>query len=198
MKLLTGSARAAQVRSFPPQVLTSDSYSQLLFSIVVLGLSISLAKGQGFGKVPPETGYAAFTGGLGIVAGLLGIISLFVENLDGVITWLVDGVASVALLAGGIVRFPFTNICSSTYTPQIYAVGLKHTNCNNWLTLAANKLLSGGCYNDNDGDKMCWWAGNKSELHDRCVSAQADTAFMLLGFIACLGALIASFMTGRR
>lgn len=58
------------------------------------------------GSVPAETGYAAFTGALGIIAGLLGIVAFFLDSLDGVITWLVDGVAGIALLAGGIVCFP--------------------------------------------------------------------------------------------
>lgn len=109
MKLVTGIARVAQVRS-PPRLCIPNSNScqspQLIFSVVVLGLSITLAKGQGIGSVPAETGYAAFTGALGIVAGLLGIVAFFLDSLDGVVTWLVDGVAGIALLAGGIVCPP--------------------------------------------------------------------------------------------
>lgn len=81
---------------------------------------------------------------------------------------------------------------------QVYAIGLHGTNCDDWLTLAMNKLLDGGCVTVNNGDTSCWWALDNSKLHSRCVSAQADTAFMFLGFIACVGALIASFLSGRR
>ncbi|KAJ5198527.1 uncharacterized protein N7498_007644 [Penicillium cinerascens] len=164
MKIITAIARAAQ----------------LLFSIVVLGLSVTLAKGQGFGSAPAQTGYAAFTGAFGIIAALLGSVALFVDKSDGVITWLVDGVASLALLAGGIV----------------FAVTLKGVHCGDEWTTFNNVLLNGGCWSDNQGDKGCWWG--KDELHSRCVSAEADTAFMFLGFIACIGALIGSFLSGRR
>lgn len=81
---------------------------------------------------------------------------------------------------------------------QVYAVGLRGTNCGDWLTLAMNKLLDGGCVTDNHGQTGCYWEYDNSKLHSRCVSAQADTAFMFLGFIACVGALIASFLSGRR
>lgn len=77
---------------------------QLLFAIVVLGLSVTLAKGQRYGSVPAATGYAAFTGGTAIVAALVGCAALFREALNGIISWTTDALASLALLAGGIVR----------------------------------------------------------------------------------------------
>jgi len=73
---------------------------------VVLGLSISLAKQQKYGKVPSQTSYAAFTGALGIIASVIGIASIFVEKLRGVITWVLDGVTGIALLAAGVVSQP--------------------------------------------------------------------------------------------
>jgi hypothetical protein len=65
--------------------------------------------------VPAETGYAAFTGALGIIAGLLGIVAFFLDSLDGVVTWLVDGVAGIALLAGGIVSSPRVHLHLDCY-----------------------------------------------------------------------------------
>ncbi|KAJ5667826.1 uncharacterized protein N7477_006396 [Penicillium maclennaniae] len=164
MKIVTAIARSAQ----------------LLFSVVVLSISVSLARGQGIGKAPAETGYAAFTGAFGIIAALVGIVALFVDSLDGVITWLIDGVASLALLIGGIV----------------YAVTLKGVHCGDPWTTFQNKLINGGCWSDNKGDTICYW--DKSHLHSRCVSVEADTAFMFLAFIACIGTLVASFLSGRR
>ena len=35
-------------------------------------------------------------------------------------------------------------------------------------------------------------------IHPRCVRAKADTAFMFLGFIACVVVLIASYMSRNR
>ena len=72
----------------------------------MLGLSISLARGQVVGSAPATTGYAAFTGGFGLLASLIGIASVFVSALDGLVTWVVDGLASLLFLAGGIVGSP--------------------------------------------------------------------------------------------
>ncbi|KAJ5101392.1 hypothetical protein NUU61_003614 [Penicillium alfredii] len=157
---------------------------QLLFAVIVLGLSITLAKGQHDGVLPPATGYAAFTGALGIVASLIGFAALFIDSLDGVITWLIDGVTSLALLAGGIT----------------YAVLLRGTSCSNWQTLQDNVLLSGGCAAAfDDSFKACYYAGYHlySELEGRCKSATADAAFMILGFLICVAVLIVSFVSGR-
>ncbi|KAJ5118402.1 hypothetical protein N7448_010111 [Penicillium atrosanguineum] len=153
---------------------------QLLFSVVVLGLSVTPARGQGTGKAPAESGYAAFTGAFGIIAALLGIIALFMYSLDGVITWLIDGVASLTLLAGGIV----------------YAVTLKGVHCSNAWTTYQNKLIDGGSWSDNKGDTISYW--DESHLHSRCVSAEANTTFMFLACIACIGTLVASVFSGRR
>ncbi|KAJ5715384.1 uncharacterized protein N7483_012565 [Penicillium malachiteum] len=88
MRLFTGIARAFQ----------------LLSTIVVLGLSVSLARAQGHGSVPAQTGYAALAGALGVLVSLVGIAALFVENLSGIIAWALDAFASVALLVGGILH----------------------------------------------------------------------------------------------
>ena len=164
---------------------------QLLFSVVVLGLSVSLAKGQGIGKAPAETGYAAFTGAFGIIAALVGIVALFVDSLDGVITWLIDGVASLALLVGGIVRaFKLPNYTclanSLTQSLLVYAVTLKGVTA---VTPGQPSRINSsmGMWSDNKGDTICYW--DKSHLHSRCVSAEADTAFMFLAFIACIALL---------
>lgn len=77
-----------------------------MLSAVVLGLSINLARHQVYGKVPSQTGYAAFTGALGVIATLVGIASTAVDSLRGLVTWVLDGLAGVALLAAGIVRIP--------------------------------------------------------------------------------------------
>jgi occludin/MAL family lipid-associated protein len=81
-----------------------DRYSQFLFAIIVLGLSITLAKGQVIGSVPATTGYGSFTGGLGILAAIIGFAALSTDFLEGIISWAIDGLAGVAFLAGGIVR----------------------------------------------------------------------------------------------
>ncbi|RHZ61800.1 uncharacterized protein CDV56_105533 [Aspergillus thermomutatus] len=151
---------------------------QFLFAIVVLGLSVTLAKGQRYGSVPAATGYAAFAGGAGILAALVGCAALFVNALDGIVSWTVDAVASLALLAGGIE----------------FAVLLRGTSCSNIETTWDNVLLSGGCTTI-DHQKTCM--SSPSKLKSRCTSAKADAAFMFIDFVVCVAVLACSFLLSR-
>ncbi|KAJ5852572.1 uncharacterized protein N7529_011957 [Penicillium soppii] len=147
--------------------------AQLLFAIVILGLSVSLARGQVIESVPSETVYAAFAGGLGIVAALLGFATTSESSVNKPLTWLVDGVSALALLVGGI----------------IFAVRLRGTRCSNWLTTYHNVLLCGGCDYDASGIRSNCWYGS-DQLKSRCGSAIADTVFMFLAFVICIAALV--------
>ncbi|KAJ5301496.1 hypothetical protein N7508_006359 [Penicillium antarcticum] len=155
-------------------------FFQLIFTIVVLGLSITLAKGQQIGSVPAETSYGAFSGGIGILAALIGVAALFIESLDGIITWILDGVSALALLAAGV----------------IFAVRLHGTNCSDFSTLFGQKLLSGGCVKANDKTTYCYW--DEDHFKSRCTSATADTAFMFLGFLMCVDVLVVSYIFRNR
>lgn len=79
---------------------------QIIFAAVVLGLAVALLKQQVDGTTAPAIlGYAAFTGGIALLAGLIGIASIWVEMLQGLIMGIVDALIAVLCLAGGIVRF---------------------------------------------------------------------------------------------
>jgi hypothetical protein len=121
MQLIAAGLRVFQVsRLFSKTIKHNLNTTQLIFTIIVLALSVKLAKGQEIGSVPAETGYAAFTGGIGIVAAIVGIAALFVDSLDGLVTLVFDGVSGFALLAGGIVRFD-TQIGRDTVTNGLVA-----------------------------------------------------------------------------
>ncbi|KAJ5949941.1 hypothetical protein N7454_001525 [Penicillium verhagenii] len=159
---------------------------QLIFSVVVLGISIAIARQQYVGNVPSQTGYAAFTGALGVLASLIGIAALWVESLSGIIIWVLDGVTSLALLAAGVV----------------YAVTLKGTNCSTPnVATWENPLMSGGCVGKGS-NKACYDvpydAKNFSLLTSRCRRAEADCAFMFFACIATVGVLMASFLCRNR
>jgi hypothetical protein len=168
----------------------------LLFAIVILGLSVSLARGQVIESVPSETVYAAFAGGLGIVAALLGFATTSESSVNKPLTWLVDGVSALALLVGGIVSFPdipFWKKGMKTnhlyFDVKIFAVRLRGTRCSNWLTTYHNVLLCGGCDYDASGIRSNCWYGS-DQLKSRCGSAIADTVFMFLAFVICIAALV--------
>ncbi|RAK98506.1 MARVEL domain-containing protein [Aspergillus ibericus CBS 121593] len=152
---------------------------QLVFSVVVLGISISLAKGQHINSVPGATGYAAFTGGLGTLASLIGAAAIFIESFQTFLSWAIDGLASLAFVTGGI----------------IYAVYLRNTNCSNQLTSCTNSIINGGSFRD--GKKtICWYSGGK--LNSRCTSAKADMVFMFLGFAVCAAVCGMVFLRRRK
>lgn len=155
---------------------------QVIFSIVVLALSIVLARQQVVGKVPSQTSYAAVTGALGIIAAIVGVASIFIDRLKGIISWVLDGVTAIALLAAGIA----------------FSVALRGTNCNDERVGGStwdNPLISGGCYYDDNGSEHCYEHG---VVKKRCTRATADAAFMFLACIACIGALVSSYITRHR
>jgi hypothetical protein len=76
---------------------------QLIFAIVVLALSVRAAKWQVYGSVPATTAFADFTGGFAVLVSLVGIASIWISAIPALIMSMVDGLASVLLLAGGIV-----------------------------------------------------------------------------------------------
>ncbi|KAL2803255.1 marvel domain-containing protein [Aspergillus granulosus] len=154
---------------------------QAIFAIIVLGISVDLARGQhtSFQALPTATGYAAFCGAFGTLVAFIGIASVFVSSLDGIITWALDGLSGVTMLASGIA----------------YAVLLRDVSCSNWATAWENTLLSGGCTKF-DGEELCYYGPDK--LKSRCVSAKADTAFMFISFVTCLGIVGYSFLVKGR
>jgi hypothetical protein len=77
---------------------------QVLFGVVILGLSITLIRNHHLGTLPSVLGYAAFLGGFTIVAALVGFAATWVSLLEGFIGMAIDGVATILNLAGGIVR----------------------------------------------------------------------------------------------
>ena len=79
---------------------------QLIFAAIVLGLSIRAAKWQMFDSVPATTAYAAFAGGFALLVSLIGFASIWISAIPALIMSMADGLASVLLLAGGIVSPP--------------------------------------------------------------------------------------------
>ncbi|KAF2430239.1 hypothetical protein EJ08DRAFT_660972 [Tothia fuscella] len=141
---------------------------QLLFSIIVLGLSISLIKGQHVGGAPIRQGYSAFAGALGMVAAIYGLVVVFVESLafGGIVSWAVDGFTSLALLAGGI----------------IMALGLRGTKCGDQYTLYKNELIAGGNVPWKSGTAG-YYHGDPAMLKKRCTQNTAEVSFE---FLACI------------
>lgn len=82
---------------------------QLLFGVVVLGLSITAIKWQFVGNAPATTVFGAVCGAFGVLAALIGAAAIFIDAIPDIIMAGVDALASVLFLAGGIVSLsPFS------------------------------------------------------------------------------------------
>lgn len=76
---------------------------QLIFAAIVLGLSIAAVKWQTYNDVPATNGFAAFTGAFGALAGVVGLAAIWISPLAGLVMSIIDWLATVFFLAGGIV-----------------------------------------------------------------------------------------------
>ncbi|KAH7061419.1 marvel domain-containing protein [Macrophomina phaseolina] len=159
---------------------------QLICAAVVLGLSISLIKTQVYGRVD-AINYAAFTGGFGMLAALLGIAAVFFTPLSGLIMVGVDALAALFLLAGGIA----------------IAVKLRDVSCSsdsdhNKSQLGYNELTNKGMIKSNDGKPRAVGIKNASEGRDRCKKNSADSAFMIITAVICIGSLAMALLAMKR
>ncbi|KAB2571717.1 hypothetical protein BFW01_g8220 [Lasiodiplodia theobromae] len=159
---------------------------QLLCAAVVLGLSITLIKSQVYGSVAANN-YAAFTGGFGLLVGLLGIAAVFIEPLAGLVMVAADALAALFLLAGGIaVAVKLRNVsCSSKSDSNKYYLG-------------KNELTNGGCMKDNKGNLRDCGSHSVDSALDRCVKNSADAAFMIITAVFCIGTLAMTLLAMKR
>lgn len=79
---------------------------QVLFAACVLGLSITAVKWQYYGTAPAVSSFNAFAGAFALLTALIGIVAIWISHIPGLIMAVVDGVAFIFLLAGGIVSHP--------------------------------------------------------------------------------------------
>jgi hypothetical protein len=82
---------------------------QMIFAIIVLGLSIRAAQWQEIGSIPTTTAYCAFAGAFAILVTLIGFAAIWIDAIPNLIVSGLDGLASIVLLAGGIVSIPFSH-----------------------------------------------------------------------------------------
>ena len=77
---------------------------QVVFAAVVLGLSVSLVRGQGPGlNSPISLRYCSFVGGLSFFAAIIGIAGEWVSALQGKTILLIDALVTLVNVAGGVV-----------------------------------------------------------------------------------------------
>ena len=76
---------------------------QFIFSLVILGLSVTLIRDHHLGNLPKTLGFAAFVSAVSIIGAVLGIAATWVSSLDGVVGLIIDTLVAIANAIGGIV-----------------------------------------------------------------------------------------------
>lgn len=76
---------------------------QLIFAVIVLGLSVKAAQWQWQGPVPATTAFSAFAGAFTLLVALVGIAAIWLSAIPSIAMSGIDGLAALLLLAGGIV-----------------------------------------------------------------------------------------------
>ncbi|KAI9685175.1 MAG: hypothetical protein M1822_004762 [Bathelium mastoideum] len=156
-------------------------FFQILFAIIVLGISSTMAKWQTFGSAPATTVYGAFTGGFALLIGLVGAVSIFLEVIPAIIVAGADALAAVLTLAAGIA----------------YAVTMRGVHCSDVGTTYNNVLLDGGSIKAKGGPLFGY--DSPVETIGRCRKAEADYAFMFLTFaVSAILVGLGLLTSGRR
>lgn len=175
---------------------------QILFGIVVLGLSITLIRGHNVGSLPSSLGFSAFTGGITIVAALLGLAATWFSFLEGIIGIAIDGLVTLINLVGGIVLVVKVKDVKCKW-------GSVDDSDNRWK-LANNDLFNGGggaiCGQFEDGDYGCYLPGQTeqdgSKLVDivtgHCRESSAAMVFMFLTAALFLASGLMLFLRKRK
>lgn len=82
---------------------------------------------------------------------------------------------------------------------QAYAVLLRDITCGDNHSTFENPLINGGCIKAENDEWGCVYVDyNEGELKSRCISAKADTAFMFISFVTCLGVVAYTFFARKR
>jgi hypothetical protein len=76
---------------------------QALFGIVVLGISVSLLRGNHWGSIPATLAFAAFIGGLTFLMAIISGLAHWKGILQGQVAVASDSLVALLNLAGGIV-----------------------------------------------------------------------------------------------
>ncbi|KAK3319219.1 marvel domain-containing protein [Apodospora peruviana] len=160
---------------------------QLLFSVVILGLAVTLIKGQVIDDAPVTTKYASFTGGFGIIVCALGVASLWVSAIPDLVVLGIDALAGIFFAAGGIA----------------WAIGLRGIQCTNeeqFDKLLDNGLLNQGSVTVNGGTAYGVYKDDTSgeaawkKLSSNCQKGLADEVFQFLTFGLAVGLLALGYV----
>jgi len=159
---------------------------QLIFSAVVLALSVVLVNGYGPGHAPSLLDYGVFCGAGALVIAAIGVIACFLEALQGIVILAIDGLASFFLLAGA----------------AAFSAKIKSGSCTNgyYLEAIGDTILPSGDKNYYGNNQQQIDDNVVKDIESRCRLAQADEAFLWIAVICFIATAVLGFLgkSGKR
>ncbi|EAQ87147.1 predicted protein [Chaetomium globosum CBS 148.51] len=145
-----------------------------VMALTILALAAAMIANQVYDTPPVTTRYSTFTGGFGMIVAGVGVLCTFVSFVPELVPLVLDGLAALFFLGGGIA----------------WAYGLKDTsNCSNYETMLYSPLLNQGSIKFGDKTGYGVAAGEDatpesimSALKGNCQRAQADEILQFLCF----------------
>lgn len=156
---------------------------QIIFSAIVLALSVVLIKGQLYGNAPTITKYEAFCGAFGVIVASLGFAAAFVEAIPGLIMAGVDALCTLFFLAGSVALAVKLKVHSCAPDPGAFNKNFKAPPDNASPYTFFNEVINAGIRN------------YSIDYPRRCHMAQADTAFLFFA-LGCFVVSIALDLMG--
>ncbi|KAF3914615.1 hypothetical protein AA313_de0201207 [Arthrobotrys entomopaga] len=144
--------------------------AQLVFSAIVLAVSVLLFVGQRAGNVPDITKFSIFVGGFGIFMAIFGVVSQIFSALRGSkIVGSLDFITALVGFAGGVAM-------AANLGPGV-------NSCDNTAWREKNLVINGGYVNVGGFN----YVYRDTPFHSRCQMAFAITAFeFLVGMVFVL------------
>lgn len=81
---------------------------QIVFAVLVLALSVSAVRWQYYHSVPKTNAFVTFAAIFGCLTALIGFASTWIDPLAGIFMSILDWLATIFFLAGGIVSHSLT------------------------------------------------------------------------------------------
>ncbi|KAI9662718.1 MAG: hypothetical protein M1831_002761 [Alyxoria varia] len=158
---------------------------QLVFSAVVLALTVVLINGQKEDSVPAVTNFEAFNGGWGIIIAVVGVVGAFVEAVPRFVLLGLDGFTTIFFLAGSTAYANKLGVNSCVPDPDaLEQFGYDDVPETASFYTIRNEIINAGAFS------------SSVDYAHRCRLAQADTAFLFFALACFAGSLIMSFFGG--
>ncbi|KAK4125394.1 hypothetical protein N657DRAFT_678528 [Parathielavia appendiculata] len=149
-----------------------------LCGVTVLGLAAAMIKNQVVDSPPVTTRYSTFTGGFGMIVCGVGALGLFVSFIPALVPIVLDGLAGLLFLGGGIA----------------WTIGLRSVeNCSNYYEMLRNPLLNQGSIGSGEDTRYGIIGPDDgpdaiaSKLLSNCQRARADEVLQFICFALALG-----------